>query len=85
MIDNLWIVKPKADEQKIVDTCEKVKIRDFIETLPNQYYIIIGESGQKQRLTLARTLLLNTKIILFNEVLFVNNGVVKKCWIEWTL
>ena len=65
--------------KKLLILDEKVKIRDFIETLPNQYYIIIGESGQKQRLTLARTLLLNTKIILFNEVLFVNNGVVKKC------
>ena len=42
-------------------------------SLPNQYETVIGEGGinlsggQKQRLAIARTLLLNTKIILFDE------------------
>ena len=42
-------------------------------SLPEQYNTIIGEGGinlsggQKQRLAIARTLLLNTKIILFDE------------------
>ena len=41
--------------------------------LPNKYNTIIGEGGinlsggQKQRLAIARTLLLDTKIILFDE------------------
>ncbi len=53
--------------------------------LPKQYEIIIGESGinlsgdQKQRLAIARTLLLNTKIILFDEATSALDNESQKC------
>ena len=53
--------------------CKKAYIDDYVMSLPKKYDTIIGEGGvnlsggQKQRIAIARTLLLNTKIILFDE------------------
>ena len=53
--------------------CKRAYIDDYIMSLPNKYDTVIGEGGinlsggQKQRIAIARTLLLNTKIILFDE------------------
>ena len=49
-------------------------IDDFIESLPNKYDEVIEENttnlsvGQKQRIAIARAILKNTPIILFDEV-----------------
>lgn len=53
--------------------CRKVGINDFISSLPNGFYTIVGEKGvklsggQKQRISIARALLSNSKIIIFDE------------------
>ena len=71
--DNFKLVKSNVTLEEVRDVCKKAYIDDYIETLPNKYNTIIGEGGvnlsggQKQRLAIARTLLLNTKIILFDE------------------
>ena len=73
IIDNLKLVKEDASLEEIKDVCKKAYIDEYIESLPNGYNTIIGEGGinlsggQKQRLAIARTLLINTKIILFDE------------------
>lgn len=73
IIDNFQLVKPNITLKKIREYCKKAYIDDYIMSLPKQYDTIIGEGGvnlsggQKQRLAIARTLMLNTKIILFDE------------------
>ena len=71
--ENFEIVKPDATLEEIRNVCKKAYIDEYIMSLPNKYDTIIGEGGvnlsggQKQRIAIARTLLLNTKIILFDE------------------
>lgn len=73
VLDNFKLVKEDITLDEIREACKKSYIDEYIMSLPNGYDTIIGEGGvnlsggQKQRLAIARTLLLNTKIILFDE------------------
>ena len=73
IIDNFKLVKDDVTLEEIREVCKRAYIDDYIMSLPKEYETIIGEGGinlsggQKQRLAIARTLLLNTKIILFDE------------------
>lgn len=73
IIDNFKLTKEDVTLEEIREVCKKAYIDEYIMSLPNKYETIIGEGGinlsggQKQRLAIARTLLLNTKIILFDE------------------
>lgn len=73
ILDNFKIVKEDATLEEIRNVCKKAYIDDYIMSLPNKYDTVIGEGGvnlsggQKQRIAIARTLLVNTKIILFDE------------------
>ncbi len=72
-IDNFRIVKPNVTLNEVRKVCKQAYIDDYIMSLPKKYNTIIGEGGinlsggQKQRLAIARTILLNTKVILFDE------------------
>ena len=73
IMDNFRLVKENIKLEEVREVCKKSYIDDYIMSLPNKYDTIIGEGGvnlsggQKQRLAIARTLLINTKIILFDE------------------
>ena len=73
ILDNFKLVKKDITLEEVRNVCKKAYIDDYIMSLPNGYETVIGEGGvnlsggQKQRLAIARTLLLNTKIILFDE------------------
>lgn len=73
IIDNFRLVKKDVTLKEIRKYCKRAYIDDYIMSLPKKYNTVIGEGGinlsggQKQRLAIARTLMLNTKIILFDE------------------
>lgn len=71
--DNLQLVKPDATDEEIVAACKKAELDNFIVTCKDGYDTLIGENGinlsggQKQRLAIARALLSNAKVIMFDE------------------
>ncbi len=73
IFDNFKLVKEDVTLEEVREVCKRSYIDEYIMSLPNGYDTIIGEGGinlsggQKQRVAIARTLLLNTKIILFDE------------------
>ena len=71
--DNLLLVKPNATNKEIDEACKKVDIYDYIMSLPKKYNTIIGTDGvnlsgsQKQKIAIARALLKDSKILIFDE------------------
>ena len=73
ILENFQVVKPDVTLEEVRVVCKKAYIDDYIMSLPDQYNTLIGEGGvnlsggQKQRIAIARTLLKDTKVILFDE------------------
>ena len=72
IMDNFRLVQ--KDENKIKEVCKKIGIDKMILNLPNGYETILKEDatnlsgGQKQLISIARTIMCDTKIIIFDEV-----------------
>lgn len=73
ILDNLLIGKKQASKDEIEEALKLVNLYDFIQELPNGLYTSVGEEGnllsggQKQRLALARAILSDRKMFIFDE------------------
>jgi ATP-binding cassette subfamily B protein len=70
---NIQYAKPGASKEEIEHAAKLANIHDFIEQLPQQYETIVGErglklsGGEKQRIAIARAVLKNPRIVIFDE------------------
>lgn len=71
--NNIKFGVPDATHEMVVEAARKACCDDFIEALPEGYNTVIGESGsalsggEKQRLSIARAILKDAPIIIFDE------------------
>jgi ATP-binding cassette, subfamily B, bacterial IrtB/YbtQ len=71
--NNIKFGKPDATHAEVVAAAKKACCADFIESLPDGYNTVIGEGGaslsggEKQRISIARAILKDAPIIIFDE------------------
>lgn len=71
--ENIAYGRPDASMEEVVSAARLARIHDFISRLPQGYDTMVGEQGadlsegEKQRLTIARAILLNASILILDE------------------
>lgn len=73
LFENVQYGAPKASKDKVNKAFKMAHLSDFVSRLPDGMETIVGErglklsGGEKQRVAIARTILKNPKILIFDE------------------
>ncbi len=71
--ENIAYGPDDLDMQRIKDASQSAQLHEFVMTLPEGYQTIVGErgirlsGGQRQRLSIARAILKNSPVMIFDE------------------
>lgn len=71
--DNIKFGDPKSSDEAMIDAAKQANIHDFIMTLPDTYQTKVDDensifsTGQKQLLSIARTILTNPSFLILDE------------------
>ncbi len=71
--ENLLYAKEDATEEELITACKNASIHDFIVNQPEGYDTVVGNrglklsGGEKQRLSIARVILKDPKILILDE------------------
>ena len=77
---NIAIGKPDCTQEDVEQAAKAAQIHEFISSLPNGYQTNIGEAGikmsggERQRICIARAILKNAPIIIFDEATSFTDG-----------
>ncbi len=79
---NIAYGRPDASREEVEQAARLARIHDFIMALPDGYNATVGErglklsGGEKQRVAIARTILKNPHILLFDEAIHADEIIV---------
>ena len=73
ILENLLYAKPDATREEVENACKAANIYDFILSLPKKFDTVVGNrglklsGGEKQRVSIARVILKDPKILILDE------------------